>query len=62
MRLSSKEINVRKVKALLRDVKASKISKIDAAKELNSRFDRMKKEDEPWFEDLYPKYISLMKV
>ena len=41
MRLSSKEINVRKVKGLMRDVKASKLTKMDVAKELNNRFDRM---------------------
>jgi len=62
MRLSSKEINVRKVKTLMKHVQTNKTSKIDAVQELNQRFERMKMEDEPWFEDLYPKYIALMKI
>lgn len=61
MRLSSKELNVRKVKALLRDVNNNKLAKGDVARELNQRFDRMEKEDVPWFEDLYPKYIQVFK-
>lgn len=60
MTLTSKEINVRKVKTLLRNLKAEKISPLDASTELNQRFDRMEREDTPWFEDLYPKYRSLI--
>ena len=60
MRLSSKELNVRKVKTLLRNIQANKVSHNAVAAELNKRFDRMEQEDAPWFEDLYPKYRRLM--
>lgn len=62
MRQSSKELNVIKVKKLLKSVKNNKLGRLDVAKELNRRFDRMERDDKPWYEDLYPKYISLMKV
>ena len=61
-RLSAKEINVNKVKTLMKNVKNGKTPKVEAVKELNQRFTRMQKEDLPWYEDLYPKYINLMKV
>jgi hypothetical protein len=60
MRLSSKELNVRKVKTLLKNIQANKVSHNTVAAELNKRFDRMEQEDAPWFEDLYPKYRRLM--
>ena len=60
MRLSSKELNVRKVKTLLKNIQVNKITHQDVAKELNMRFERMEREDTPWFEDLYPKYRQLL--
>ena len=61
-RLSAKEINLRKVNTLMKGIKSGKINKIEAVKELNQRFARMKTEDEPWYEEMYPKYIQLMKI
>jgi hypothetical protein len=61
MSLTSNEINVIKVKNLIRKVKEKKIAKSECAKELNRRFERMKKDDSPWYEDLYPKFVSVMK-
>ena len=62
IRLSSKEINRRKVTTLMNNVQANKITKLEAVKDLNQRFDRMKSEDVPWYDDLYPKYIALMRL
>ena len=60
MRLSSKELNVKKVKDLLKNLEVKKVAHKDVATELNQRFERMEREDTPWFEDLYPKYRRLM--
>lgn len=59
MTFTSKEINVRKVKTILRNLQNNKVTQEAVAKELNQRFDRMEREDTPWFEDLYPKYRAL---
>jgi len=60
MKLSSKEINVNKVKTLLKNIQVNKVTHQAVAKELNMRFERMEREDTPWFEDLYPKYRRLL--
>lgn len=62
MRETAREINLRKVKTLMKKINTGKLAKQDAAKELNQRFDRMKGEDEAWYEDLYPKYVNLMRI
>ena len=62
MKYTSKELNVIAVKKLMKKVQAKKLLKADAAKDLNRRLDRMEKEDKPWYDDLYPKYIDLMRV
>ena len=46
----------------MNNVQANKITKLEAVKDLNQRFDRMKSEDVPWYDDLYPKYIALMRL
>ena len=61
-RESAKEINLRKVKTLMKNVKNGSLTKKDAAKDLNQRFDRMKKEDGVWYEEMYPKYVNLMRI
>ena len=60
MKLSSKEINVNKVKTLLKNIQVKKVTHQAVAKELNMRFERMEREDEQWFEDLYPRYRRLL--
>ena len=62
MRESAKEVNLRKVKTLMKHVKSGKLSKQDVAKDLNQRFDRMKTEDNVWYEEMYPKYVNLMRI
>jgi len=62
MKLTSNEINVIKVKKLMKKIREKKILKSDGASELNRRLDRMEKEDKPWYDDLFPKYIALMRI
>jgi hypothetical protein len=60
--LSAREINLEIIKNLMKKVKKGKLTKQEAAKELNQRFKRLKKENIGMYDEYYPKYIQLFKI
>ncbi len=53
------EINVARIQKTLKRLERLEITIKDCG--LNERFNKLKLQSEPWYEDLHPKYITLAK-
>lgn len=56
---TSLEINISHINKILKDLKSRKNTVQGCG--LNKRFEKLKVQSPPWYEDLYPKYIQLVK-
>ena len=56
---TSSEINLHRIEVNLKKIKNGTISVQEAA--LNKRFERLRKDNIGMYEDLYPKYIQIVK-
>lgn len=56
---TSLELNIFHIKRILKQLKKDEITIQDCG--LNKRFERLKKQSEAWYDDLYPKYIAVVK-
>ena len=56
---SAVEIQVFNIKKILKKLERNEISIQEC--ELNRRFERLKKESQPWYDDLYPKYVEIVR-
>ena len=56
---TSSEINQSHIEKTLKRLKRGEISVQDC--NLNKRFDRLKRDNVIWYEDLYPKYIAIVR-
>jgi hypothetical protein len=57
---SAVEIQVFNIKKILKKLERNEISIQEC--ELNRRFERLKKDSEPWYDDLYPKYVEIVRT
>ncbi len=60
--LSAREVNLEIIKNTMKKVSKGKLTKQETAKELNQRFERLKKENIGMYDEYYPKYIQLFKI
>jgi|TARA_R110000824_G_scaffold106610_3_gene251967 hypothetical protein len=56
---TSSEINLFHIQRTLKKLKKGTMTVQGCG--LNKRFDKLKVESLPWYEDLYPKYIQIVK-
>jgi hypothetical protein len=56
---TSSEINLFHIQRTLKKIKKGTMTVQDCG--LNKRFKKLKLESLPWYEDLYPKYITIVK-
>lgn len=56
---TSSEINQFHIEKTLKKLEKGLIKVQDC--NLNKRFDRLKKDNKIWYDDLYPKYISIVR-
>jgi len=56
---TSSEINQFHIERTLKKLQRGEITVQNC--DLNKRFERLKRDNEPWYDDLYPKYISIVK-
>lgn len=56
---TSTEINLIHIKKTLKKLKSGEIEVKDCG--LNRRFEKLKGQSLPWYEDLYPEYINTVK-
>jgi hypothetical protein len=58
---TSNEINIHKIDTLMKKVRKGSMAKTEATKELNQRFTRLQGENIGMYEEMYPKYLTLMR-
>jgi hypothetical protein len=58
---TSSEINIHKIEVAFKKLNKGVVLPRDVATELNKRFDRLEKDNIGMYEDLYPKYIQIMR-
>lgn len=56
---TSSEINQFHIEKTLKKLKRGEIRVQDC--DLNRRFDRLKRDNKAWYDELYPKYISIVR-
>jgi hypothetical protein len=59
---TSREINIHRIKVMLKKVKKQEVTKQEVSADLNQRFRRLQQDDELTYDELYPKYIKLFKA
>ena len=58
---TSNEINMHKIETLMKKVRKKLIPKTEATKEVNQRFTRLQTENIGMYDEMYPKYLTLMR-
>lgn len=56
---TSLEINLFHIERILKKLEKNQITIQECG--LNKRFEKLKKQSEPWYDDLYPKYVELVR-
>ena len=56
---TSLELNMFNIERTLKKLEKNQISIQECG--LNKRFDKLKQQSEPWFDELYPKYVDLVR-
>ena len=56
---TSAEFNQNHIEKTLKQLQRGEITVLDC--NLNKRFERLKRDSEPWYDELYPKYVEIVR-